>query len=429
MFRALPLSQEKFQQYGDVIEAQRGEPTTANQGTAKRFNHLTRLINLRSPSPPDNSKYHSAEANVCVFRSVPTVASPFTVRLLERHKFSTQMFIPMTDHPGRYLLIVAEDAGGKPNMETLAAFVATSKQGMNYKPGTWHHPMIALDSTIDFACVVYECNESQVEENEDTEEFFFQEPFNVEYKWGLDGDFNTAFGILALKGFNGVEASLSDTGFPNNAKFCESLNAHGLKWICGLYSGWDDYTGEWCPKTVGDHLQQYEEQLKIALTFQPRPIHFNAHSGSDDFTDEEAIEFFEQALQLEKKLGVSVSHETHRGRILSSPWRALMLAKRFPDLKFTLDLSHWLVVLERKLPLEILEPRVWERCWYHRYGKQEITLTPEYGPVTDYYMPPCLQREHGVWTAATKSDLDNLIHKEKDRQLKAWAIFMENNKT
>jgi ureidoglycolate hydrolase len=38
----------------------------------------------------------------------------------------------------------------------IRAFIARSGQGITYFPGVWHHPLIALEQTTDFACVVYE---------------------------------------------------------------------------------------------------------------------------------------------------------------------------------------------------------------------------------------------------------------------------------
>jgi ureidoglycolate lyase len=55
----------------------------------------------------------------------------------------------------RYLVLVALGAD-RPDLATLAAFVATGAQGVSYRPGVWHHPMIALDDAIDFTCFVFE---------------------------------------------------------------------------------------------------------------------------------------------------------------------------------------------------------------------------------------------------------------------------------
>ena len=53
--------------------------------------------------------------NVCVFRSTPRTL-PFEINKLERHEFSTQMFIPMNGK--RYLVIVAQggELPGKMNL-------------------------------------------------------------------------------------------------------------------------------------------------------------------------------------------------------------------------------------------------------------------------------------------------------------------------
>lgn len=48
-------------------------------------------------------------------------------------------------------------------------------QGFNYAPGTWHHPMIALDASVtDFVCIVNERGDKKIDPNEDTEERFYK---------------------------------------------------------------------------------------------------------------------------------------------------------------------------------------------------------------------------------------------------------------
>jgi ureidoglycolate lyase len=123
----------------------RGEPgTSANQGTARKFAHLAALDDLRPGR---------AALDVSVFRCAPRPDAPFAVELLERHPASTQVFVPMNAE--RYLVIVAL-GGERPDLGSLRAFVASGTQGVSYRPGVWHHPMIALDRTIDFACFVWE---------------------------------------------------------------------------------------------------------------------------------------------------------------------------------------------------------------------------------------------------------------------------------
>jgi allantoicase len=103
------LTQGSFKLYGDVIDhdsCSKSEEVVANQGTAKRKNWQSELINLRNDAKP----------NICTFRVNPselTIDEPlFTVRLLERHSYSTQAFIPMDNDTG-YLVIVCLNGTGQ----------------------------------------------------------------------------------------------------------------------------------------------------------------------------------------------------------------------------------------------------------------------------------------------------------------------------
>lgn len=146
VIEAVALSAKAFLPYGELISAGSGASgVAANMGTARRFNRLVELRNLR----PGRAK-----PNLCLYRCRPAKSFPFRVKLLERHEFSTQVFIPMGG-ARRYLVVVAT-GGNAPELKTLRAFVAGPAQGIGYRPGTWHHPLIALDAVTDFACLVYE---------------------------------------------------------------------------------------------------------------------------------------------------------------------------------------------------------------------------------------------------------------------------------
>jgi ureidoglycolate lyase len=141
-----PLTPDAYAPYGRVIMASpHGEPgKPANQGTARRFDHLAALEDLRPGR---------AALNVSVFRATPWPAGPLAVALLEKHPASSQIFVPM--NAARYLVIVAR-GGERPDLSTLSAFVASGTQGVSYHPGVWHHPLIALDHETDFACFAWE---------------------------------------------------------------------------------------------------------------------------------------------------------------------------------------------------------------------------------------------------------------------------------
>ena len=140
------LQREAYRPYGDVIAAEPQLPSvSANGGTAWRFDHLGAFENLRPGR---------ALPNLCVFRAEPFTGNPFPIRLLERHRDSTQLFIPMAGAE-RYL-VIACTGGEAPDLRALKAFIARSGQGITYRPGIWHHPLIALGRQTDFACLVNE---------------------------------------------------------------------------------------------------------------------------------------------------------------------------------------------------------------------------------------------------------------------------------
>ena len=93
---------------------------SANQGTARRINYIANLCNKRDLT---------ATPNMCVFKCLPR-SLPFDIKLLERHPYSSQTFIPMNAKK-RYLVIVAL-GDDKPDLSTLKAFIANNNQGINY---------------------------------------------------------------------------------------------------------------------------------------------------------------------------------------------------------------------------------------------------------------------------------------------------------
>lgn len=161
---AEPLTAEAYKAFGHVIQSGHSDNfTSANQGTAEKYHQVAQVTNT---FPQNNGKVH-----MCVFHCRPTNELPFTIKLLERHPYSSQAFIPMTDNKTRgYLVAVALNGkDDKPDMSTLKTFVASSTQGISYNAGVWHHPMVALEYPTDFAVVVHEsgvpqddCNEVEV---------------------------------------------------------------------------------------------------------------------------------------------------------------------------------------------------------------------------------------------------------------------------
>ncbi|KAJ2549673.1 hypothetical protein EV175_004357 [Coemansia sp. RSA 1933] len=159
------LTIDAFKPYGDVIQLEGNKNVViANQGTAKRVNYVAKLENWRSSESP---ALQSARPNMCIFSSAPrpTISGRFQVKLLERHPYSSQVFMPIHQHGEKnidpneacYLVIVAENgADDKPDLRTVRAFAANSTQGINYKANSWHSPMVTIGKRVNFLVLVWE---------------------------------------------------------------------------------------------------------------------------------------------------------------------------------------------------------------------------------------------------------------------------------
>lgn len=119
--KAVPLNAEDYKPFGNVLEA-KPKSESANQGTALRSDWLGNFFCVNKLIDRFifywggiENKRDDAKMNVCVFRSTPRTL-PFEINKLERHEFSTQMFIPMNGK--RYLVIVAQggELPGKMNL-------------------------------------------------------------------------------------------------------------------------------------------------------------------------------------------------------------------------------------------------------------------------------------------------------------------------
>lgn len=97
-----------------------------------------------------------------------------------------------------------------------------------------------------------------------------------------------------------------------------------------------------------ESLKVYESGLEEILAWNP--VKVNSHTGSDFWTIEQNLAFLKAGEKIAKKAGIPLLHETHRARFSYSLPAALAMLDRFKELKYTLDVSHWMVVHERLIP-------------------------------------------------------------------------------
>lgn len=148
------------------------------------------------------------------------------------------------------------------------------------------------------------------------------------------------------EGFDGIEMATHVLG-KDLDRFVGEVKTAGLLLVAQLHT--TTYTpgnnGVVGSSKVEDHIASFREQLLLAK--HAGAVHVNSHSGYDVWTAAQTATFVKAALDIEKEVGLPVSHETHRRRLLYSPAQALELLPAHPDMKVTADLSHWTCVSER----------------------------------------------------------------------------------
>jgi sugar phosphate isomerase/epimerase len=228
--------------------------------------------------------------------------------------------------------------------------------------------------------------------------------------WGMTEPLPEALERIARAAFDGVEIMVPPEDPLRTAAQRAAVLASGLEVI---------------PLVVarGPGKDLYRAAVEEAASYGPRQI--TSHTASDAMGDAEAVDFLGFALDLEEEIGIPIGHETHRTRILFTPWRTADILRQLPRLKLVADYSHWVVVAERLLEdraddmalanrhaihiharvghpegPQVNDPRApgsvaalaaHEAWWVDIFrqralaGADRITVTPEYGPAP--YMP------------------------------------------
>ena len=132
---AEPLTEKSFAPYGDVLAA------PAEFGRAYFDEGLRTSRSTARPS-------------LSVSRVRPLPALPLEAKVMERHEFSSQSFLPLD--VSRWVVVVAPHAAdGGPDTSRAVAFLVGPGQGVTYHANTWHHPLTILDRPGRFAVVMW----------------------------------------------------------------------------------------------------------------------------------------------------------------------------------------------------------------------------------------------------------------------------------
>ncbi len=168
-----------------------------------------------------------------------------------------------------------------------------------------------------------------------------------------------------------------------------------------------------------EYCTNFKDELELAASL--KPVLINSHTGRDYWSMDENGRLIEIAGEVESRTGVKIVHETHRGRFPFCAPVTKSYFDRYPELRISADLSHWVCVSESLLEgqeqtvetainrtehiharvgfaegPQISDPRSpeWEKemsaftSWWQRIvdrfladERPFLTITPEFGPI------------------------------------------------
>ena len=157
--------------------------------------------------------------------------------------------------------------------------------------------------------------------------------------WGFVGTHDDFCKAAKKEGYDGIEIWFPDAK-EQQELVLNALKKHQLEigFLCGGNQ-----------KNAKEHLQSFKEAVIGATKFGIKPLYINCHSGKDFFSFEENQPFIEFTTLQEKATGITICHETHRGRMLFAAHITKKFIDQNPKLNLTLDISHWCNVHESML--------------------------------------------------------------------------------
>jgi sugar phosphate isomerase/epimerase len=158
--------------------------------------------------------------------------------------------------------------------------------------------------------------------------------------WGFQGTQDEFLSKVKKEGYDGIEIWWQSDKSKQEDLFA-GLKKYQLEvgFLCaGFSANWQE------------HLEQFKSMTTAAATNKvQRPLYINCHSGRDHFSFDQNKVFIDHTIELSKKTGIVICHETHRSRILYAAPVARQFMEKFPELRMTFDVSHWCNVHESLL--------------------------------------------------------------------------------
>lgn len=166
---------------------------------------------------------------------------------------------------------------------------------------------------------------------------------NIEFYCPLWGSDQISFDDFVMKvsaaGYDGVEMPFPMEEPEEQIRRVELLKASGLKLIAQHY---ETETGD-----PAAHAEEYEKRIR-ALTAAD-PVFISSQTGRDFFEYEDSLVLLALAARVSEETGIRISHETHRSKLTYAAHVTRRYLEKLPQMRLTLDVSHWFCVHERFL--------------------------------------------------------------------------------
>jgi sugar phosphate isomerase/epimerase len=247
-----------------------------------------------------------------------------------------------------------------------------------------------------------------------------------------------ALSAIKALGYDGVETPLKFVLQTGSDEFTALLRQYKLRLNVQIFtdgpvapgdtSGLNIFGGPYSSHpppgdSVDEHVAVLRAQVAEALKLGDVVNLINCHSGKDWFDDADADAFFSAAVDVERELitttaattvanakvnssggdgaaVVPICHETHRGRLLYSPWLAGKQLEKQPAIKVCADLSHWLCVAEttpddtrlKSVVEEVIAPRT-----HHIHCRVGHAEGPQVPDPADPFWTQTVEGHEALW--------------------------------
>jgi hypothetical protein len=165
---------------------------------------------------------------------------------------------------------------------------------------------------------------------------------------GIEWSLDEKLAMIRDAGFDGAGVRFFDRAYAKEVT--TFLRAHGMSWQAQCY-----------PKTVDDLKPIIEHVQEFGAD------HINLQADVRPYRLEECFPYIEGWRRLASDAGIALHIETHRDRMTTDLFLTLHLLDRFPDLRLTGDLSHYLLGREFAWPVSeenhVLMRRIIGNCW------------------------------------------------------------------